>query len=125
MMRRTIALGLAAAVAGMIVAACGGPRANPSPIPGGGGNGGGVEQPPPINTLPQIKSITVSDSRVEAGVPVTLTAVVEDAETAVANLSFAWTAPPGSVSGTSAGNNSITYTPSADLKTPGDFEIGV
>ena len=124
-MRRTTAFGIAAAVAGLIVAACGGPRANPSPIPGGGGNGGGVEQPPPVNTPPQIKSFTASDTRVEAGVPVTLTAVVEDAETPVANLSFAWTTPPGSGSGTSASNNSITYTPSTDLKTPGDFEVSV
>ena len=126
-MRRSTALGIAAGVAGLIVAACGGPRTNPSPIPGGGGNGGGVEQPPPVNTPPQIKSITVSDTRVETGAPVTLTAVVEDAETPVANLLFAWTFPlAGSTSGSVSGNGTaFTWTPGTDLKTPGDFEVGL
>jgi hypothetical protein len=123
MMRRLLGTLVACALA-VLVAACGGANVGPTPNPGGGGNGGSQQPPPAINTPPQVKSITVSDARVEAGAPVTLTAVVEDAETPVTSLSYAWTFPPGSITGTSDGST-VTYTPSADLKTPGDFEIGV
>jgi hypothetical protein len=125
MMRRIIAA-LVACAAAVIVSACGGSSITPSPTPGGSGGGGsgGGQQPPPVNTPPQVKSITVSNARVEAGSPVTLTAVVEDAETPVAGLSFAWTFPAGSITGSGDGST-VTYTPSVDLKTPGDFEIGV
>jgi hypothetical protein len=112
----------------MVVAGCGGSNVGPTPNPGGGGNngnGGGQQPPPAINTPPQIKSITASETRVEAGAPVTLTAVVEDAETPVADLSFAWTFPlGGSISGgLSGGGNTFTWTPNTELKTPGDYEI--
>ena len=115
-MRRVWAGSLVALAAALIMAACGGGTL--SPTPGGGGT------PPVANAPPVVKSIAVSDSRVEAGAPVTLTATVEDAETPVANLSFSWTIPPGSVTGTGNGS-AITFTPSPDLKTPADYEIVV
>jgi hypothetical protein len=119
--RRAWAGPLFAVAAAVIIAACGNPYVAPSPPPGGGGGGGG---PVVVNTPPQVKSVAISDTRVEVGTPITLTATVEDLETPVANLSFAWTIPPGSVTGTENGS-AITFTPSADLKTPGDYEITV
>jgi len=68
----------------------------------------------------------VSSTRVEVDTPVTLTAIVEDAETPIANMSFAWEFPGGSGSATGTGNGStISWTPGAALKTPGDFTITV
>jgi hypothetical protein len=54
------------------------------------------------------------------GVPVTLTATVEDAETPVANLTYKWTAENGTFAGEGA---KVTWTPGADAKTPGDFVV--
>ena len=88
---------LAACLVAAMLGACGGPGTGPTPPPGGGGNGG--QQPTP-NTPPQVKSVTVAQSRVEVGTPVTVTAVVEDAETPVANLTYAWTASTGRFCGT-------------------------
>lgn len=116
-MRRILAGSLVALVAA-IMTACGG-DVTPAPTPGGGG---GQQPPPVVNTPPVVKSIAVSDPRVEAGVPVILTATVEDAETPVANLLFSWAIPQGSVTGTGDGS-AITFTPGTDLKTPADYEI--
>ena len=119
-MRRFLVAGVVACVAAAIVAACGSAGPGPSPTPGGGG-----QQPPPVvNTPPQIKSLTASDARVEAGAPVTLTAIVEDAETPVANLSFAWSVPGGSITATGNGST-IAWTPNPELRTPADYEIGL
>lgn len=78
------------------------------------------EPPPPVNTAPQIKSIAISDTRVEVGTPVTLTATVEDAETPVANLEFRWSAPTGTFTGNGA---VVTWTPAANAQTPADYVI--
>ena len=72
---------------------CSGPGTQPTPA------GTATPPPPAVNTPPQIKSITLSETRVEVGMPVTLTAIVEDAETPVANLTYGWTAPNGDVLG--------------------------
>lgn len=119
-------MGSLLAVVAALIAACGSPYVAPTPTPGGGNGGGGVQQPPPVvvNTPPVVKSIALSDGRVEAGAPVTLTASVEDAESNVADLSFSWTIPSGSLTATGNGS-AITFTPSPDLKTPGDYEITV
>jgi len=116
MNRRRIAIAVVVCVAALVAAACGSAGPGPSPTPGGGG-----QQPPPVvNTAPQIKSITVSDTRVEAGTPVTLTAVVEDAETPVANLQFRWSAETGTFSSNKA---VVTWTPGTDAKTPADYVV--
>jgi PKD domain len=114
-MRRIAAGSLVACATAMIIAACGGSSPITPTPPAGGGGGGTV-----TNTPPQIKSITVSDSRVEVGTPITLTAVVEDLETPVANLTYTWSAPTGTFSGTGA---IVTWTPGADAVTPGDFVV--
>jgi hypothetical protein len=116
-MRRVVIGGLAAGAAALIIAACGGSGTSPSPTPGGGNNG---QQQPPPNTPPQIKSIAVSDSRIEVGTPVTVTAVVEDAETPVASLTYAWTSDTGTFSGSGA---TVTWTAGQNAKTPGDFTL--
>jgi PKD domain len=114
-MRRIAAGSLVACAVAMIIAACGGSSPMTPTPPAGGGGGGTV-----TNTPPQITSITVSDTRVEAGTPVTLTAVVQDTETPVANLTYAWSAPTGTFSGTGA---IVTWTPGTDAVTPGDFVV--
>lgn len=122
-MRRVLPAVFVACVAALIAAACGsGPSPAPSPAPGGGGNAGGNGgQPPPVvNTAPQIKSITFSNTRVEAGTPVTITAVAEDAETPIANLEFRWSADTGTFSGNKA---VVTWTPGTDAKTPADYVV--
>jgi hypothetical protein len=124
-MRRVIPAVFVACAAALIAAACGsaGPTPSPTPTPGGGGSAGGNggQQPPTVvNTAPQIKSITFADTRVEAGTPVTLTAVVEDADTPIANLEFRWSAETGTFSGNTA---VVTWTPGSDAKTPADYVV--
>ena len=53
-----------------------------------------------LTTPPIIRSITAPTLRVEAGQDVTITAVVEDAETPLNQLSYVWTANAGTFSGT-------------------------
>jgi hypothetical protein len=121
-MPRTWSGSLLALVAALIMAACGRPPAAPSP-PTGGGNGpnGGPPPPPPVvNTPPQIKSIVASDTRVEVGTPITLTATVEDLETPVASLEYRWSAETGTFTGNGA---VVTWSPAADAKTPADYVI--
>jgi hypothetical protein len=120
-MRRIAAAGVVVCVTALIVAACGSAGPSPSPTPGGG-NGGGTGAPPPpvVNTPPQITSITFSDTRVEVGTPVTITAVVEDAETPVANLEYRWSAETGTFSGSTA---AVTWTPASDARTPADYVV--
>jgi hypothetical protein len=111
---RRRALALVVASAALAVAACGGSSSiTPSPTPGGGG--GGVTPSP--NTPPTIKSIVASDTRAEVGVPITVTATVEDLETPVANLTYAWTAPTGTFSGT---GGTVTWVAGSDATTPAD-----
>ena len=123
MLRRYLCGGfLAVAAAGFIVACSSSPA---SPTPGNGGNGGGNGGNGGgggvvTNTAPTVKSITAGDTRVEVGAPVTLTAVVEDQETPVANLTYEWSAPNGTFTGTGA---QVSWTPGADAVTPGDFVV--
>jgi len=106
----------------VVAAACGSKSPLvPSGGGGGGGNGGGGGGGGEVtNTPPSVKSIVASDTRVEVGSPVTLTATVEDAETPVANLGYAWTVPNGTITGTGA---VVQWTPGADAVTPGDFTV--
>ena len=90
---------------------------------GGGANGGGGGSiGEVVNTPPVVKSVVASDTRVEVGAPVTLTATVEDAETPVENLQFSWTLPPGSMTATGNGST-IAWTPASGFVTPADFTI--
>ena len=112
------------ALAFVVMAGCGGK----TPLAPGGGNtktdgtgsggGGGVSTAP--NTPPTVKSIVPSDTRAEVGTPITLTATVEDAETPVANLGFAWSAPTGTFGGS---GSVVTWTPGADAQTPADITV--
>src|SRR3954465_1849223 len=112
-MRRGVMV-LAAAFLGVVFAACHG--SSPIAPPPATGN----PPPPVVNTPPVVKSIAASDTRVEVGSPVTLTATVEDAETPVANLTYAWSVPNGTVSGT---GTVVQWTPGADAVTPADFTV--
>jgi hypothetical protein len=123
---RRIVIAIAAAVA---LAGC---HSTPPTAPGaGGGNGGGGNggggggaAGETLNAPPVVKSVVASDIRVEVGLPVTLTATVEDAETPVASLQFSWTLPPGSMTETGNGST-IAWTPAAGFTTPADFTITV
>lgn len=113
-MRRWKAGALVACLAALIAGGCGGPGTQPSPPPGSG------NPPPPVNTPPQVKSIAVLDSRAEVGVPLTLTATVEDLETPVANLTYAWSAETGTFTGTGP---IVTWVAGQDAKTPADVVL--
>lgn len=108
---------VAACLTALVAGGCGGPGPQPSPPPGGGGNGGVVTPP---NTAPQIKSLAASDARAEVDVPITLTAVVEDAETALANLTYTWSADTGTFSGTGA---TVTWVAGQSATTPADVVL--
>lgn len=114
-MRHLRASAAVAFVAVLIAAGCGGPGTQPSPPPGNN-----PPPPPPVNTAPQIKSITLSETRAEVGVPLTLTASVDDLETPAANLTYTWTADTGTFSGT---GQIVTWVAGQDAKTPADVVI--
>lgn len=104
---------LAACLTVLLAGGCGGPGTQPSPPPGN-------NPPPPVNTPPQVKSIALSETRAEVGTPLTLTASVEDAETPVGNLTYAWTSDTGTFSGTGA---VVTWVAGQDAKTPADVVL--
>jgi hypothetical protein len=116
-MRRILFGMLTACVVAAFITACGSSPATPTPNPGGGGDPGAGGPPPIVNTPPQIKSIAASDARAEVGTPITLTAAVEDQDTPVANLTYAWTAATGTFTGTGA---VVTWVAGQDAKTPAD-----
>jgi hypothetical protein len=111
MRRWTGGVAVAAAVAAL-VAACSGSAGGPT-APGGGGN-------PGPNTPPTIQSITPSSTRVEVGSPVTLTAAVSDAETAVSALTFTWASDAGTFTGT---GSTVTWQAPANAATPADYSL--
>src|SRR5690606_16652062 len=73
-------------------AACGSPTAPTPPPPG----------PVGPATPPVIKSIAVPAARVETGQDITITAIVEDAETPLDRLVYKWAASAGTITGTGA-----------------------
>lgn len=110
-MRRAVVTCLLAAVVGS-AGSCGGTNpVTPSPPPGGGsgGGGGGANPNPPANTQPVIETITVQGTRprqpanfADLGELIPVSAKVRDAETAVDQLVYAWTATAGTFSGSGA-----------------------
>jgi len=74
--------------AAVVLQACSGPTSPRTP------------DDPAAPTPPVIRSIAVPTTRVEAGVTVEISAVVEDAETALDQLAYQWTASAGVISGT-------------------------
>jgi hypothetical protein len=104
---------VAAAGLAVLIAACGGPGTGPTPPPPP------PPPPPPVNTLPQIMSLIAPD-RAEVDVPITLTALVEDAETPIASLTFTWTADTGTFSGS---GGAVTWTAGQDAATPADVML--
>jgi hypothetical protein len=86
---RVDVLALLVTVAMIGSVACGGSTtpASPTPTP--------QPQPPPKpNVEPTIVSLTASGQRVDADADVTLTAVVEDAETPLDQLAYQWSSTP-------------------------------
>lgn len=115
MRRLAVATALACAVAAFL-SACGSAGPGPSPNPGGG------PPPPVVNTPPQIKSVSASSAAAEVGAAVTLTAVVEDAETPIATLTYDWKADTGTFTGTGP---AVTWVAGQDAKTPADVVFTV
>ncbi|HUR20662.1 MAG TPA: hypothetical protein VMZ90_07630 [Vicinamibacterales bacterium] len=78
--------------------------------------------PPTVKTTtpPVIKSITAPTARVETEQNVTITAVVEDKETPLNNLSYLWTANAGTITGTGP---VVTWRHPAGLKAGVDVVI--
>jgi hypothetical protein len=67
-----------------------------------------------------VKSIALSDTSAEVGAPLTVTASVEDVETPVASLTYAWTAPTGTFTGTGP---VVTWVAGQDAVTPADVVL--
>jgi hypothetical protein len=112
--RRMFAGILTACVGAALISACGSSPPGPSPNPGGN------PPPPTVNTPPQIKSVAPSSASAEVGTPITLTALVEDAETPVTNLTYEWKADTGTFTGTGA---IVTWVAGQDAKTPADVTL--
>lgn len=98
------------AVTAVTAAACGGPN-RPTP-------------PPPLvvgpATPPVVRSISVPASRVETGRDITITAVVEDAETPLGQLAFVWTANVGTITGS---GTTATWRHAAGLQKGADVVV--
>ncbi|HEX5216980.1 MAG TPA: hypothetical protein VFV98_16070 [Vicinamibacterales bacterium] len=96
--------------AAMIAVTCGGPPSTPDP-----------PNQPVQNAAPVIQSITVAAaSRTEVDTDVDVSAAVQDAETAIANLTFNWTANAGTFTGTGA---AVKWRLPAGSTTPVDVAI--
>jgi hypothetical protein len=110
--RRAAAGCLAGVLTVVLIASCGGGTPNsPGPIP----------QPPPTppaNSPPVIDAITIGVERAEVTDDVVVTATVHDAETAVNQLQYAWSADGGTFSGEGA---SVKWRPPADRATPAEY----
>src|SRR5450759_762162 len=89
-LRASVVAGLLAAAA-IVAANCGTPMTSPgstptpTPTP--------TPAPPPTNP-PKITAMAASTARVDANGQITLTATVEDPDTPVDQLVYAWTATP-------------------------------
>jgi hypothetical protein len=97
----------------MTLTACGDAPTQPGPIQRP------APQPTP-NQAPVVESITVSTQRAEADTDVTVTATVRDAETAIDQLRFDWSADAGAFSGTGA---SVRWRLPRGASTPGDHTL--
>jgi hypothetical protein len=111
---------VAVVIAAAVGAACGGsPPTQPSPPP--------PVVTPPANSMPSIGAITIQGRRLrqparfaDASEPVDVSVTVTDAETPVDELTYEWTAPVGTFTGT--GRN-VTWTAPADVPAPADITI--
>jgi hypothetical protein len=112
----------------LLAAACsGGGKTPTNPTGNGGGGGSGSTPPPPANNPPVIDSIAIQGTRskepanfADLGEAVPITATVHDAETAVDQLQFVWTADAGTFSGTGP---SVTWTAPSQGTTPADVTL--
>lgn len=96
-----------------LMASCGGTPDGPGPI---------IQPPPtqPVNSPPTIEAITIGLERAEVTDDVVVTATVRDAETAVNELQYAWSADAGTFSGEGA---SVKWRPPADRATPAEYTM--
>ena len=104
---------VAVLVAALFAGSCSDSPSQPGPVP----------PPAPIpspNQPPVIESIVVSTQRVEVDAEVTVTAVVRDAETAVEQLTFEWTAEGGTFTGEGP---RVNWKAPADQATPRDHAV--
>lgn len=103
------------------VAGCGdatAPSGQPTPTPTP------TPTPAPPNTPPRITSVTASKPQIDANEPLTLTAVVTDAETPVDQLVYDWAVTPmhGSFTGT---GRTVTWTAPQGQTTPDTYSFTV
>jgi hypothetical protein len=78
--------------------------------------------PPAPNTPPAIQSVTVDRERVDAGEDVEVTAVVEDAETALDQLTYTWTASPAAGTFVGSGRQVVWRAPGGQA-TPDTYTL--
>jgi hypothetical protein len=106
----------AALLVALLVDACGGSPVAPPPPP-----------PPPVNAMPVIDDITVRGRRADEPErfadlreSVDVSAVVRDSETAVDELTYAWSASAGTFTGT---GRTVTWTAPDSAPTPASVAI--
>jgi hypothetical protein len=77
-------------MAGLVASGCSGSPTGPKPPPPT------IEPPPPPkpNEVPIITSMAIANTRVDADAEVSVSAVVEDAETPIEQLTYQWSAAP-------------------------------
>ena len=103
---RTACLAL---IASLVAGACGSSGPGPTPIE--------PPPPPPPNNPPVVRSISAEHARLEVNGTTTLTAVVEDPETATDALRFEWTAEAGTITGEGL---EVTFQAPESIEAPGE-----
>jgi hypothetical protein len=111
--RRGVATSVAAAIAAILIASCGGSPNGPGPVQP-------PPPPPPVNSPPVIEGITIGAERAEVTDDVAVAATVRDTETAVNELQYAWSADGGTFSGEGA---SVKWRPPSDRATPAEYTM--
>ena len=112
MLQRSVPRIVAATLAGLLVAGCGGsPIAPPPPPP---------PPPPVVNEPPRIQSITLQKERTEVNEEISVTAVVSDAETPLDQLTYEWQADAGTFAGQGA---AVRWRAPSASPTPADYAL--
>jgi hypothetical protein len=105
---------IAATLAGLLAAGCGGSPAAPPPPPP-------TPTPLPlVNEAPRIQALTLQKERVEVNEEISVTAVVSDAETPLDQLTYEWQAEGGTFSGQGP---AVRWRAPSPATTPADYTL--
>jgi hypothetical protein len=111
MLQRSVPRLVAATLAGLLAAGCGGSPVAPPPPP---------PPPPVVNQPPRIESVTVQKERMEVGDEISVTALVSDPETPLDQLTYEWQADAGTFSGQGP---AVKWRAPTGSTTPADYAL--